>query len=191
MTNKSDDSFVVVSDFSAAGPTRGSLNPVLGMCGEVLQPRREDDPAPEPTFSLPPNMKPGLRTAPPKPPAPKPKRTAAPKPPAPKRLPKERWPVTIARKLRREQREQRHKMRRDLWYSYGRESDPRLAKHEYLVGVYQSKPGELVVTPCEHWHWQVDTAIWCKTFPADRPPTHVVVASIKTGRVVRSLTKLG
>ena len=190
---RDDGTLVVVSDFSANGPTRGSLDPVLGICGEVLQPRKEADPAPEPYFSLPPNLLP-KRTAP-KPPPPPPPPKPPPKPQAPKRrhvkslLTEKREQMAIERQQRREQREQRHNMRLDLWKSYG-ENSPQLGQHEYFVGVYQSTPGEFVVTPCEHWHFQVDTAVWCKTFPADRPPTHVVVASTRTSRVVRTLTKI-
>ena len=188
MKKRDDGTLVIVSDFRATGSTRGSLNPVLGVCGEVLQRRKEDDPAPEPPFSLSPTLKPGLRIPPPTlkpkpkpPPKPKPKRRQS-------LLSKERGRLAIARKRRREQREQRHKLRHDLWMSYGRNT-PRLGQHEYFVGVYQPTPGELVVTPCAHWHYQVDTAIWCKAFSDDRPPPHVVVASTRTSRVMRRLKK--
>ena len=196
MKKRDDDTLVVVSDFRANGPTRGSLNPILGVCGEVLQPRQQNEPAPEQDFSPPPNLQPHRRTR--RPTKPKPKRPAATKPPTPKRrhvqalLSKERAQLAIDRKRRREQKEQRHKLRHDLWMSYGYGSKtPRLGQGEYFVGVYQSTPGELVVSPCTHSHFGVMTAIWCHAFPADRPPTHVVVASERTSRVVRSLTKKG
>ena len=186
---RDDGTLVVVSDFSANGPTRGSLNPVLGMCGEVLQQRKEADPAPEPAFSLPPNMLPKAAAA---------SAAAAGRAARAERrhvkslLSKKREQLAIERKLRRDQREQRHKMRNDLWTSYGcGDNSPERGQHQYFVGVYQSTPGELVVSPCTDWHYSIETAIWCRAFPADRPPTHVVVASTRTGRVVRSsLTKL-
>ena len=41
---KLDPDYTVVSDFSANGPTRGAIFPVLDMAGEVVRPRKPDDP---------------------------------------------------------------------------------------------------------------------------------------------------
>ena len=41
---KLDPDYTVVSDFSANGPTRGSIFPVIDMAGKVLRPRKPNDP---------------------------------------------------------------------------------------------------------------------------------------------------
>ena len=41
---KLDPDYTVVSDFSANGPTRGAIFPVLDMAGDVVRPRKPDDP---------------------------------------------------------------------------------------------------------------------------------------------------
>ena len=43
-TPGTDPDYTVVSDFSANGPTRGSIFPVLDMAGKVLRPRKPNDP---------------------------------------------------------------------------------------------------------------------------------------------------
>ena len=41
---KRDPDYTVVSDFSATGKTRGALDPVLNLAGDVLRPRGPCDP---------------------------------------------------------------------------------------------------------------------------------------------------
>ena len=41
---KKDPDYTVVSDFSTNGPTRGMIFPVLDMAGDVVRPRKPDDP---------------------------------------------------------------------------------------------------------------------------------------------------
>ena len=41
---KKDPDYTVVSDWSANGPTRGAIFPVLDMAGDVVRPRKPDDP---------------------------------------------------------------------------------------------------------------------------------------------------
>ena len=84
-------------------------------------------------------------------------------------------------------------MRIELCLSYGGwgVNAPLLGENEYFLGVYRSTPGNVIVTPCKHRHFGLETAIWCKKFPTDRPPSHVVVMSKKTSRVVRRLAKIG
>ena len=72
-----------------------------------------------------------------------------------------------------------------LLTSYDR--DDKAGRFEYLVGVYAWGVGELVSTLCCHHHRSVDTAIWCKDFPAAEPPHHVVIVTTKSGRVKRSV----
>ena len=64
LKERDDSTYVVVSDFRAHGPTRGAMDPVLGMCGEVLQPRQPSEPAPVPKFVLLPHLKPQRPPAP-------------------------------------------------------------------------------------------------------------------------------
>ena len=177
MKKRDDGTLVVVSDFRATGPTRGMMVPILGTCGEVLLARQPGDQAPDPDDQ--PMVTPAdlvlirrRRIA----------NTAA-------RLLKKRQ-AQARRQERAESLARSRSPRQELFLSYDLRDWTINRPRHHFVGVYTWTEGAVADTRCRHQHRTAYTAIWCKDFPSDQPPQHVVMVSNATQLVVRSLKKI-